>query len=270
MGISAKQLREFYVGCIRLYGVIDSNNAFNILKIYYPDAKKETFLKDLKDRMYKFTKDYSVWSTRKKNTFLIGDFTYDDEMLDYIIPEQQDKPFYIPETYDKFLRHSQYEYWKQVNIKNVKALAEILNKNNEIETDITISIIFEDFKSISSIKDSDPLTYTIRRLLMWGYELKREQLDSLASILQDLYNNTKLSINRGYSPNELRKLYKPADINKVKMTLGPNIRKMLEDGEIDIDEYINQVIDSNIPRTAKESLLEELGQIKRQKINNKA
>ena len=53
-----KEFRLCYLAFKNLYGAIISDDAFNILKKYYPSLTKSEFNKDLKDRTTKQTRDY--------------------------------------------------------------------------------------------------------------------------------------------------------------------------------------------------------------------
>ena len=88
MKLLAKQYREFYVACVNLYGAIDSDDAFIVLKKYFPDAKKEDFLKDIKTRVDKFTREYTMWTVEKtRNRFIIANEFYDSDALDSLFRE---------------------------------------------------------------------------------------------------------------------------------------------------------------------------------------
>ena len=268
--MTPKQYREFYIGCVKLYGVIDSDNAFDVFKHYYPEAEKKSFIKDLSTRFDKFTHTYSVWKTKKRNLYLIVDEFLDSESIDAILGLQKDKDYYIPKTYDKFLNHSSYNYWEQYNNKEVKELKKILRNNGRGNTDLCVTTIFYDFQSLSYYDGNDPLTMTLKRLLFWGFEFDFETTQKVVGIIQTLYNNTRLWVNRGYMPSELLKKHGPINLNKTELSLGPNIKEMFYNGEIDIDDYIQGVLNNDLPQSMKESLLKELIAIKREIDDSKA
>ena len=53
----------------------------------------------------------------------------------------------------------------------------------------------------------------------------------------------------------------PIDPNKLTMSIGPNMRKMFESGELDIKEYVDGIINSDLPLSVKKSLFNELNEI---------
>ena len=268
--MTPKQYREFYIGCTKLYGVIDSDDAFTILKKYYQGADKKHFLKDLSSRVDKFTRQYAIWKTGKRNLYLIVEEMLSDEDLDAIIPLQSDKEFYVPETYQKFLSHSSLGYWEQYNHRDIKELTKLLNKYNPDIAKQCIYIMFFDINSLSYYEKNDPLTMIIKRFIAWGYDFDFEDTRKALSLVQNIYNNTRIWVNRGYTPKELVEKRGPIDINKLQFTLGPNVKESLLNGEIDINEYIKGVLESDIPPLAKQSLLKELTAIKKEIEESKA
>lgn len=265
MSIKPKQYREFYLACIRLYGLIDSNNAFLIFKHYYSDAKKMDFIKDLKSRLLTFSQDYCIWKTGKRNTYLITSAIMDEEEIDNLIELQEDKPFYVPDSYEEFLNCTSYQNWKKDNEKEVNSLINVLKKCHKdkslSEIEITVSVLYEDTRDASSVKDVDPITLALKRLLVWGYEMNQKQIEQIASHLIKLSNNMRYPSNRGYTPSELMKMSKPIDKDKLVLSIGPNMRKMFESGEMDPKEYLDGVINSDLPPMVKKSLTDELKEI---------
>ena len=265
MKLKAKQYREFIIGCINLYGIIDSNDAFKILKTYYPDATKKEFLEDLKERNHRFTKDYSIWTTSKRNTYLITFDRIDDEEIDYLLDLQNDKPFYIPQTYEQFLKAITYETFKNENKKLINDFIKFLAKNHEKHNsklaDITLSVLYEDIRDMDKIKDINPVEICLKRFNLWGYKIDDDNIDEYVFYLQEMMNSIRYYANRGYTPKELVEAHGPIDPNKLTMSIGPNMRKMFESGELDIKEYVDGIINSDLPLSVKKSLFDELNEI---------
>ena len=107
------------------------------------------------------------------------------------------------------------------------------------------------------------MEYIIKRLTLWKFEFATEDdFSAVVGILQNLTNNTRLFANNGFTPNELLNLRGPINPNNVSMTIGPNMKKMFESGEIDIKEYLDGIINSDLPPLVKQSLIKELKDIK--------
>ena len=67
--------------------------------------------------------------------------------------------------------------------------------------------------------------------------------------------------NNGFTPHEMARMMPKGRIDKMQLTLGPNIRNSLLNGDIDPLKMMKQIKTANIPKTAKESLKKELRDI---------
>lgn len=269
MKFKAKTYREFILGCVKLYGAINSNDAFGIFKNYFKDATKKDFLDDLKQRSQRpFTKDYLIWTTSKRNEYLItGERIYEEE-IDAYLSLQADKSFYLPQTYEEFLNCVSYQKWKEGNYKAVNKLIEILSNahkdHNAVFADLSISVLYEDIRGMDIVKDINPIEMCLKRLSLWEYEIDDNNIEPLINCFQNLMNNIRYGSNRGHTPLELLEMRGPIDINKVTMSLGPNTREMFANGELDIKEYIDGIINSDLPPSIKQSLMKELLEIQKE------
>ena len=262
--LTAKQYREFILGCVDLYGVVDSDDAFLILKNYFPSAKKKDFITDLKKRNGRYTKDYEIWSTTRRNCYLICSWGFSEEEMDYIIPQQSNKPFYIPKTYESFLSCSDFKHWKANNSKIYEKFVKILAKRKGNEAEKIAEVIFDDIKTLCLLKDANEIEYVLKRLNLWGFDFNNSnELNEIAYYVQSLCNNTRMGINRGHTPNEMVKLSGGINPSNIQMSIGPNMRKMFEDGEMDLKEYLDGIINSDLPENIKKSLIKELTEIKK-------
>ncbi len=207
MKLLPKHYYQFYIGCIRLYGVIDSDSAFLIFKKYYPESLKKDFLKDIRTRNGKYTKKYIIWTTYKKNLYLIADDWYNQKDIELIFSLQEDKPFYIPNTLEEFINCSSFEYWKIFNKKYIDGLSSILSKNTKFKVESTLETIFETIRYLSRQSHFEPLGEITKRLIKWGYDFNEQELTSVVALLQEIVNNTKMPCNRGYTPLELKQYY---------------------------------------------------------------
>ena len=213
MKLLPKYYYQFYIGCINLYGVIDTDNAFVIFKKYYPSATKKEFLQDIRNRNGKYTKKYTIWTTSKQNLYLIVDDWFNEEDIDNILYIQSDKPFYIPNTIEEFINVSSFEYWNTTNSGPISTLSNILFEYNGHNKQIIIKTIFDWIRYLSIKPITNSLEEIINRLIRWGYVFNEEDFESIVELLQDIWNNTKLQCNRGYSPIELRELFETEDTN---------------------------------------------------------
>ena len=267
MKIKAKYYREFYLACIKLYGIINSDNAFRIFKKYYPDALKSDFINDLKSRLLTFSRDYVIWKTTKRNTYMITSDITDEEEIDALVKLQADKPFYMPESYSDFLSAANYETWKKDNEKDVNKLINIIKRSkgniDYIKAETIVMILYEDVRCMEHFEGYNPIEMILKRLALWDCEIKESLIDDFFNVLKVVLNDIRYPSNRGYTPNELCKMSGPINLNNLQMTIGPNMRKRFLSGELDIKEYLDGIISSDMPPSVKRSLIEELKEIKK-------
>ena len=76
------------------------------------------------------------------------------------------------------------------------------------------------------------------------------------------HNTTRMSCNRGYTPDEMVQMTPPEERFK-SLSLGPNIRKSLQTGEMDIEDFRKQILTMELPSEAMRfDLLQQLADIK--------
>ena len=83
----------------------------------------------------------------------------------------------------------------------------------------------------------------------------------LASVFTKFHNSLKMPYNRGYSPNELSK-NSPHKGPLQSITIGPNMRKYIESGEIDPNELRRQICETEYPsESVRKDLLRQINEI---------
>ncbi len=80
-----------------------------------------------------------------------------------------------------------------------------------------------------------------------------KQLEKFIELYRELHNNTRLPANRGFTPKEI---YVPGLPRKI--SLGPNICKNLSSGKADADEFIDAVLETDIPDEMKLDIIEDI------------
>ena len=90
-------------------------------------------------------------------------------------------------------------------------------------------------------KFMDQIKHTMEELAESGVEFSMDEANNFIQLIQDFVNNSHLYINRGWTPFELseygRKMYPK---QKPVITLGPGIRKAIENGEVSIEDLKTQ------------------------------
>lgn len=260
-----KEFRTIYLAFSNLYGAIYSDDAYLIMKYYFPSLKKKEMYQDMKSRKDKFTRGYEVVGTTDSKYVIKADYlSFDD--LDRLFAFQGDKPFYYPETFEEMESYSNSDYWFTDNKKTLDMLSDFLDKRIDVKDETkrainVIAIIYMIRIYIESIDHLNTQQY-FDLLEERGVKLKSSK-DGIEfmRMFQTLNNNTRHITNRGFTPTELSNLSGPVDPSNIKLTIGPNLRKRLLEEDGAIEEYIDQIKKMDIPNLAKHSLLMEANEI---------
>ena len=93
-------------------------------------------------------------------------------------------------------------------------------------------------------------------------------LDDFIKLFTDLNNNTRLTQNRGFTPNELSINRGGQDVIN-SISFGPNITAALKSGEVKIEGYRKGILMSELPKKVKMNMLRQLAQIEDRNITQK-
>lgn len=261
--MKAKDLRNCYLAFAELYGAIFSDEAYEIIKMYFPELKKKELLSDLKDRNSKLTRGYQVLRANH-GKYVITNEMYGDEELDILFTEQADKPFYVPDTYEELLSFINGAYWFEKQSDMLDELTRYLNKRCD-KADVLSVIIFYHIRS--GDLDMQNIMEIMDRM---GVKFKSmEDVQKFLNLYMHIANRTKIPQNRGYSPEEMRKM-NPIDPHKIQLTMGPNMREMFKNGEMNPEEYYDQLMKSDLPDSIKNSMGDELLSVMNQNKKHQA
>ena len=270
--VSAKELREAYICLSNLYGAIYSDDAFKILKRYYLNLTPKAYESDLRKRAAReYNIGYSVVETDKEGVYLIYKQTLTDEEIDEIIEEGYEKPFYVPpfEVFRKYINPSFRENQREID-RVVDYIMYKTKPRSDKFDDGFLRIVYDALLKDVTPKNMNHFLKVITEDENFGRVFNSiDELNAFMAPFNKLVNNTKIYTNRGYSPLELAAKM-PRSKGPLQITLGPNIRNSLLNGEIDIEEYRQGVIDSNLPPETALPLLAELAEIERKKKGRKA
>ena len=203
----------------RLYYVYPIDILVKLLKKtnYYSENEKEIMEYFNKiDPLYRG----AVYIDEEKVLF---NFLVDPEKIEQTLIEQDEKPFYIPTK-------------KEIEEFYLKQYIDNIHYQN----------YFDEFENIEMLEELDKMELFIK--ISRGEnanDILVEELDKIdieseeeaqyyMSLLQELFNNTRMVSNRGYKPSELRKMY-PLDINNLKIVPGSSkVKEMLDNINLDI------------------------------------
>ncbi|MDY2807855.1 MAG: SEC-C metal-binding domain-containing protein, partial [Oscillospiraceae bacterium] len=171
---------------------------------------------------------------------------------------QQDKPYYVPDK--KHLLEYDDPFYCEDTPEKLKLrafLKERCNLSDERE-----SIVFEALlygaRSIT-VQTTD----VFEHLEKMRVRLKSQRdVEQFAALYSAFHNSTRMPCNRGHTPDEMMQMTPPEKRFK-SLSLGPNIRKSLQTGEMDIDDFRKQILTMELSSEAMRfDLLKQLADIK--------
>ena len=268
--VTPKQLREAYICIGNLYGVLESDEVFALLKNYYPELKKSALTNDLKKRSdIVLIRDYLVVPTTKRGHYIVSDPLMDEEDWNRIFDESSGKPLYIP-PFEEFLRYKDSLY--RDNEEDYAAIARFIMRRGKSRTGRPLNEYLVSFNVKDLFRRHD-FNKALSLLLgdeYFGYEFQREEdIDTLMSLINKAYNNTRLPENHGYSPFELSRMMQRGK-GPLTISLGPNMVQNMLRGEMSIDDYRKAIQESRLPLETKEDIYRQLDAIQKKKDGNRA
>lgn len=111
-----------------------------------------------------------------------------------------------------------------------------------------------DCYTIITCEDKADITGEIADMLeRMKMPMSESQLNEFMGLVYDLNNNTRLPANRGYTPVELSRKYRKHTIPEI--SFGPNIRDMLQNGELNASDMVRQIEESDLPAQVKAQMI---------------
>ncbi len=261
--------RKAYLSFARLYGAIYSDNAYQILKKYFPRLKKSAFNKDLKSRYLKLTKGYDLFYCGYQHYVITRDY-FRSEDIDEVFRQQAKKPFYIPETFEEFVQCGDGENLLLTNLDYEKDLRRFF-KRHLIKEEKE-----EGKEPVDEDKYSEIATYCLIRHMEYEFEIgeiidfakrlglnlsEEKTLQKFVEIMQNIINNMRNIYNCGFTPMEMIKMSGSIDFDNMKVKIGKNMKNMFLSGKMDPFEYLQSIDESDLPYETKKSLKEEITNI---------
>lgn len=171
---------------------------------------------------------------------------------------QQDKPYYVPDK--KHLLEYDDPFYCEDTPEKLKLrafLKERCNLSDERESAVFEALLYG-ARSIT-VQTTDVFEHLEK--LRVRLKSKRD-VEQFAALYSAFHNSTRMPCNRGYTPDEMMQMTPPEERFK-SLSLGPNIRKSLQTGEMDIEDFRKQILTMEMPSEAiRFDLLRQLADIK--------
>ena len=265
--VDAKLLKLYFQAFSNLYGICSLQKAMQILNLQNPKQKltKEQILGFADNYMgdWKIVSPNEVYANvpaaipmRREivNKMLV--YYNDYGGYDYVRSHQADKDFYVPAK-DELLKYAQKEYYEENQYTD--AMAQLLEKKLRVNDwqkkllEIVLNLRLDNF-DIQAFIDTIGQEFP-------NFEITQKAID----IYTNLHNNTRLMVNRRYTPAELSHRYNPHSALPTSISFGPGIQKLIQSGEMNADELVKGFEGMDIPRDLKQSLISETDKAKQPK-----
>ena len=267
---TSRLLRKYFNAMANLYGIIPLHKAKEIIFSLSPKlVTEEEFLAFAEiarhecDDYYILGDDelYSdVRHTKPLDREIISAVLM-AESIDCVIEikrNQQGKPYYVPDK-NHLLEYVDPCYCEDT--PEMRKLRAFLKGNCDM-SDEREAVVFEELlrgARLAAIQLADVFEY----LDNLGIRLKSQRdVERFTALYNAFHNTTRMPCNRGYTPDEMMRVMPPKEGFK-SLSLGPNIKKYLQTGEMDIEDFRKQILTMDLPSEAMRfDLLKQLADIK--------
>ena len=266
-GVDAKLLKLYFQAFSNLYGICSLQKAMQIINRQNPEQKltKEQILGFADNYMgdWKIVSPNEVYSNVPSTTPMRREIV--NKMLvyyndyggyDYVRSHQADKDFYVPAK-DELLKYAQKEYYEE-NLYT-DAMTQLLEKKLRVYDwqrrllEIVLNLRLDNF-DIQAYIDTIGQEFP-------NFEVTQKAID----LYTNLHNNTRLMVNRGYTPAELSHMYNPHGALPTSISFGTGIQRLIQSGEMNADELVKGFEAMDIPHDLKQSLISETDKAKQPK-----
>lgn len=215
-GVDAKLLKLYFQAFSNLYGICSLQKAMQLINRQNPKQKltreqilgfADNYIGDWKiispDEVYSNVPYTAPMRREIVNKMLV--YYNDCYRYDYFRSRQADKDFYVPAK-NELLKYAQKEYYEENQYTD--EMAQLLKKKlhaNDWQRkllEIVLDLRVENFNIqafIDTIEQEFP-----------DFEITQNEVD----LYTNLHNNTRLMVNRGYTPAELYHRYNPHGTNE--------------------------------------------------------
>ena len=267
---TSRLLRKYFNAMANLYGVIPLRKAKEIIFSLSPGLVTEKEFLAFAEIARHECEGYYILGGDELYTNVRNTKPLDREIIDVTLilnsidlfietkRRQQGKPYYVPDK-KQLLEYSDPRYCEDTpeKLRLREFLKERCHLSDEQET-----IVFEDLlydaRSVE-VKLDDVFHDLDSADVRLG---SRHDIERFTTLYTAFHNTTRVPCNRGYTPEELTRIMPPEERVK-SLYLGPNIRKYLQTGEMDIEDLRRQILAMELPNEAiRVDLLKQLAEIK--------
>lgn len=263
-------LRRYFRAMANLYGVISLYKAKEIIFSQNPKlANEETFLAFAEiarhecenycilggDEVY-----LDVEQTRPLDREIINVSLLDGDSALYfeLKDSQRGKPYFVPDK-NQLLAYEDSLFCEETPEKSAlqRFMGDELGLSGEKMEDVFGGLL----DGIRWTSNSEERILSYFDEMDIHFQSKRDA-ENFFQLYSAFSNATRMACNRGFTPDEMTRMKPPEERGKA-LSIGSNIRRAIQTGEMDIDDIRKQVIEMELPNEAvRFELLKQLAEIK--------
>ena len=267
---TSRLLRKYFNAMANLYGIIPLHKAKEIIFSLSPKLVTEEEFLSFAEIARHECEDYYIWGNDELYSDVRHTKPLDREIISAVLMaesidcvieikrNQQGKPYYVPDK-NHLLEYVDPCYCEDT--PEMRKLRAFLKGNCDM-SDEREAVVFEELlrgARLAAIQLADVFEY----LDNLGVRLKSQRdVERFTALYNAFHNTTRMPCNRGYTPDEMMRVMPPKEGFK-SLSLGPNIKKYLQTGEMDIEDFRKQILTMDLPSEAMRfDLLKQLADIK--------
>jgi hypothetical protein len=192
-----KRITDIYKALANLYGAILTDDAYPIMKTYFPNLVKKDLYNDLKERKYKDTRGYTIWTTENHNYLITAEYISEEE-ISRILSQRNEKKYFLYSNFEDFIRYKDDSYCE--GNESCKTFHDfLLNSLNMNEKEIHKEMRYFLYAIRIQMKEPQKILSHLADKTQ-----NENQFEKLCSLFFNFYNNLKIPYNLGYAPYEMQ------------------------------------------------------------------
>ncbi|MBR3167184.1 MAG: hypothetical protein IKF18_00670 [Erysipelotrichaceae bacterium] len=258
------EFRKFYLTFVELYGAIGSDDAFAIMKRFFPKLLKKEMYADMKSRTGKKTRGYCILPTDGRR-FAVCEENSDEEDLAHIFFDHRDLPFYVPDDLQ--------EYWdiganglplSSAGEKLIDYLQSECGADSDHATARTLIIEY----IILNADYVDIPDRILRYIEIWEPAIDdAEKLQTVLDLILEMTRTTRLPSCCGHTLNELDEMGVD-NIEEHLFGIADTLYDLMLKEGLSEEEMVRQIReDSSLPEYARDLLIGRLKELAEEKKN---
>lgn len=256
-----KEYVSIFNALVRLYGILNSDDIYEIIRIYHPEILKKHLYEALK-KFYTVENQRALFDVvvTTNNKYVIASklFNRDFETYDELVKSKEGKPTYLPNTFTELLFHQDLDYWYLVNHEALEKILTIFWKK-PLSTKKMYKIYNLIFVCTSNNFKLQQLVDNIHDL--GGQVQKESDVMEFANEYMSVVNNTRMPINNGFCPSELRRSAE-GGFDHIPWELDPYVVDMYLVKEMNLYDYLEELKQSTfIPKEYHDDMIKEFEDI---------